>query len=378
MKPYLLVGGIVLLGFSARTQYCDTGGPSSTSDSNLEALSISGSSGSINYTGCPAVPGVQYHTTESVTLTAGASYVLSVQFGTCGGNFSSVAEVWIDFNGNAVFEPGESVLNWSGQPMQTPTNYVINVPATALSGNHRMRVMQAEQLAIPLDPCASFTWGSVTDFNVTITGGIDCSGYIGDNRFDPRVVNSIPFTESYNSSVCYSDQNPTYNSPDVFYKIAPNGMEAMKVSLCGSGFDTFLSILDQNGMALYGNDDSGNCGTSSEIEFLTDGHDTLFVVVEGWGFASGNYTIAITEGSLNIEESATYNIGLYPNPANNVLYFKTPQQGTLQFFSTQGRIVHETILNNETELSVSHLPRGLYLLKLSTRNSVSQQKLILK
>lgn len=378
MKQIALIAILLLTSHLSHSQYCMSGGPSSTADSNLGALSIVGASGSINFVGCPGVTGVQYYTSESVTLSAGASYVLNLQFGTCGGNFSSVAQVWIDFNGNGIFEASEAVVSWSGQPMASPTGYVINVPANSIAGMHRMRVMQAEQSTLPLDPCASFTWGSVTDFNVTLTGGIDCSGYVGDDRYNPRVVPNIPFSENHNSAICYSSQSAAYNSPDVFYKIVPNGLTAIKVSLCGSTFDTFLSIQDQNGMAIYGNDDSGNCGTASEIDFLTGSHDTLFAVVEGWGVASGDYTIVITEGSLDINENEINTIGIHPNPANDIVYLETAQQGTLQFFSTQGRIVYEMILNNDLEINVSHLPRGLYLVKLINDQHISQQKLILK
>ncbi|MCR9173023.1 MAG: T9SS type A sorting domain-containing protein [bacterium] len=378
MKPIAFFASLLLLGNSAYSQYCTTGGPSSTADSNLESLSIVGASGSINFTGCPGVAGVQHHTSETVTLSAGASYSLNVQFGTCGGNFSSVAEVWIDYNGNNVFEASESVLTWSGLPMASPTTYVVTIPANIIAGTHRMRVMQAEQLSLPLDPCASFTWGSVTDFNVTLTGGIDCSSYIGDDRLNARLVPNIPYSENHSSAVCYTSQSDAYNSPDVFYKIVPNGLGAIKVSLCGSTFDTFLSIQDQNGMAIYGNDDAGNCGTASEVEFSTAGHDTLFAVVEGWGLESGDYTIVVTEGSLNLTENAINTIGMHPNPASDIIYFDTKQKGTLQFFSMQGRIVYETILNNDIEVNVSHLPRGMYMITLTDDQQVLQQKLILE
>ncbi len=378
MKLVALIASALFISTSAQSQYCITGGPSSTADSNLEGLSIVGDAGSINYVGCPAVAGVQYYTTETVSLSAGASYTLNMQFGTCGGNFSSVGEVWIDYNGNEIFEASESVLTWSGQPMPSPTGYVLTIPANVIAGTHRMRVMQAEQSTLPLDPCASFTWGSVTDFNVTLTGGIDCSGFVGDDRFDPRPVPLIPYSESHNSATCYTSQNAAYASPDVYYKIVPNGLTALRVSLCGSTFDTFLSIQDQNGTALYGNDDAVNCGTSSEIEFPTDGHDTLYAVVEGWGTASGDYNISITEGSLGIHENQFNTIGLHPNPASQTLYLETLQNGTLQFFSSQGRLVYETILNNDLQIDVAHLPRGLYLVKLTNETSVAQQKLILE
>ena len=51
------------LNKNAIAQYCTTGGPSSTADSNLESFDITGeNSTSISYTGCPGVAGVEDQT----------------------------------------------------------------------------------------------------------------------------------------------------------------------------------------------------------------------------------------------------------------------------------------------------------------------------
>ncbi|MDB4516778.1 T9SS type A sorting domain-containing protein [Crocinitomicaceae bacterium] len=375
----LLISSIFAISSSAVfAQYCMSGGPSSLNDSNLENLQITGASGSINYVGCPAVLGVEYYTTENVTLNAGSSYVLGAKFGTCGGNFSSVAEAWIDFDGNGIFEPSESILTWSGVPPQPLVGYSITVPANAISGATRMRVIQAESSTLPLNPCASFTWGSVTDFNVIIQGGVDCSAYIGDDQNDPRAVPSIPFVETNNSSFCYSNQNPAYASPDVFYKIIPAGIGSINVSLCGSTFDTFLSILDENGIAVVGNDDAVNCGTSSEIEFLTDGYDSLYVVVEGWGSASGDYTITITQGSLSLDDIDSDQLTIYPNPADNEIHIGNATEGVVTIFNAQGQMVLNKNLEGASSLDISELPSGFYLVQLTNKEQTREQKLIVK
>jgi len=378
MKTILLFGSLCFFLTNTQAQYCTTGGPTSLNDSNLEQLQITGASGSINFTGCPAVLGVQYHTTETVTLSAGAAYVVTIKFGTCGGNFSGNGEAWIDYNGDNNFSPSESILTWTGTPPMSATGYVINVPAGAISGATRMRVMQAENSVLPMDPCATFTWGSVTDFNVIIQGGVDCSAYIGDTRFNPRPVASLPFAENYNSAFCYTNQNPAYNSPDVYYKIVPGNYQAIKVSLCGSTFDTFLSILDQNGNAIIGNDDSQNCGSASEIEFLTAGHDTLFAVVEGWGLASGDYTITISEGSLNTNELQLSPLGIYPNPTNGTVFFKDAAFGTLEIHDTNGKNVLAIELNGATSLDISSLEKGMYFVRLIDQTQIKEQKLIVQ
>lgn len=378
LKLLLISSIFAFSGSAALAQYCMTGGPSSLNDSNLENLQITGAVGSINYIGCPAVTGVEFYTAENVTLNAGSSYVLGAKFGTCGGNFSSVAEAWIDFDGNGIFEPSESVLTWSGVPPQPLNNYVITVPAGAITGGTRMRVMQAESSTLPLNPCASFTWGSVTDFNVVIQGGVDCSTYVGDDKFDPRVVPSIPFVETNNSSFCYSNQNPAYASPDVFYKIITGGIGSINVSLCGSTFDTFLSILDENGIAVVGNDDAVNCGTSSELEFSTEGYDSIYVVVEGWGTASGDYTITITQGSLSIDNLDNDELKIYPNPATDEIHFQNATNGTVSIFNTQGQLVMNEKLNGASVMDISELTSGFYLIRLTDNDQSKEQKLIVK
>ncbi|NRA13196.1 MAG: hypothetical protein HRT57_14705 [Crocinitomicaceae bacterium] len=205
MIKTLLTTLIISISLLAHSQYCITGGPSSTGDSNLESLIFTGTSGGLNYTGCPGVIGVEEYFSQSTTVDAGMAYIMTLAFGTCGGNYNNVATVWIDFNANNLFEPSEAVITWTGTPPMAAANYVINIPAGAMTGPTRMRVMQAEGQALPLDPCVAFTWGSVTDFYIEIENGIDCTGYIGDDASDPRPVPSIPFFEAYDNSFCYSN-----------------------------------------------------------------------------------------------------------------------------------------------------------------------------
>ena len=66
MMNYLL-GIFTCFSFAAFGQYCMTGvGPTSTADSNVELVQLSGASGVINYAGCPGIIGVQDLTALSV------------------------------------------------------------------------------------------------------------------------------------------------------------------------------------------------------------------------------------------------------------------------------------------------------------------------
>lgn len=181
----------MLWSLSSFAQYCVSGGPSSVFDSNVQSVTLTGNISSINYTGCPGVTGVEDLTaTQSADLAVGGTYTGSIQFGTCGGNFGGAGEAWIDWNGDGTFAASESVATWTGTPPATPTALNITVPATAVVGVTRMRVMQRESGSLPLNPCASFTWGSVVDFsiNVTATGsGAYCTAIGPSSVFDSNV-----------------------------------------------------------------------------------------------------------------------------------------------------------------------------------------------
>ena len=152
--------------------YC-VAGPSSTFDSNVQQVDITGDAGSaISHTGCPGVAGTQDLTALSVTLTAGGSYSIDITFGTCGGSYFGAGQAWVDWNQNGIFEAGESLGQSSGTPGTAPWNAPVTfnfvVPAGATVGTTVIRVMQREGGALPLDPCGTYTWGSVMDFTVVV------------------------------------------------------------------------------------------------------------------------------------------------------------------------------------------------------------------
>ena len=164
---------LILATSSAFSQYC-AGGPSSTSDSNVQSVVLNGDATNINYNGCPGVSGSENQLALIADLTAGSSYTTDVQFGTCGGNYGGAGEAWIDFNGNEAFEASESIGTWSGTPPTTLSNFAFTVPANSVVGDVRMRVNQQESGSLPLNPCASYTWGSSVDFIVSLSGGTGC------------------------------------------------------------------------------------------------------------------------------------------------------------------------------------------------------------
>ena len=372
MKQFLLWILLVSTTF-LHSQYCMLAGPTSTVDSNVKSVQMSGVVGTISHLGCPGVLGVQNLTTQNVTLNAGNTYSLSVEFGTCGGNYAGAGQVWIDFDQNMVFDPSESVGTWVGTPPSVVTVFVVNVPANAQNGITRMRITQKEQGVLPLDPCASFQWGSTMDFGITIANGMDCSGFIGDNTNDPIIVSAIPFTDTRDNSYCYSNDNLVYNSPDIYYRydVAPI-YNFLNLSLCGASFDTFLSVLDLNGNVIAYNDD--NCGSQSSLSFSTLGLGTVYIIVEGWGNQMGTYTLNIESSDVGIHDVTSDNSSLYPNP-NQGEFNTTSVVGPVKIYNLMGALVFETVLNDTNHINASVLPNGTYFVQ--TPEQLILQKLII-
>lgn len=377
MKQIYLLAGLLFAG-TIHSQYCMTGGPSSTVDSNVQLVRIVGQGDSIHFVGCPGVIGVQNLTNLSVTLNANSTYPLSVQYGTCNGNYLGSGEVWIDYDQSGSFDPWESVGTWTGTPPVPLSVFSITVPGSAQNGTTRMRVMQREgNLVPPLDPCGAYSWGSVMDFSVNITGGIDCSAYPGDDISDAIPVTAIPYTHNWDNSYCYGNQNYAYPSPDVFYLVRPSAQSAsIRVSTCGSTFDTFVTILDANGNAISYNDDGPSCPPQSEITIPTIGVDTLYVVVEGWGSLMGAYTLHIYEDFVGIEEIDASRFAIYPNPAAEAFRVNNALNSEITVTDLSGKTVQRICRYDGQAIPVSGLAAGAYFVSVNYQGRIFTQKLI--
>ncbi len=126
-----------------------------------------------------------------------------------------------------------------------------------------------------------------------------CSPFPFPGNFitNPIMATALPYTDASSTSNCYTDDFTEISaSPDVYYSFMTGACAGTAtVSLCGSAYDTRLSILDpSDGTLLYTNDD--NCGLQSEITFPVSGAQSFLAVIEGFGATSaGSYTLNITE-----------------------------------------------------------------------------------
>ncbi|MBK7853858.1 MAG: hypothetical protein IPJ79_02205 [Bacteroidetes bacterium] len=125
-----------------------------------------------NTTGASASPYNTYYSALNTNLTANSAYTVT---GTINNGGTEGVAVWIDYNQNGIFEASEKL----GEQSTLSFSIGFTVPAGALNGATRMRVRNVFNTT-SIDPCNSYTYGEVEDYNVTISGGVTPGGYTFD------------------------------------------------------------------------------------------------------------------------------------------------------------------------------------------------------
>ncbi len=109
-------------------------------------------------------------------------------------------------------------------------------------------------------------------------------------------------------------------SPDVWYRYAPIAGGLVTVSLCGSGYDTVLSVHDAcPGTAdneIVCNDDT--CGVQSEVSWSAQAGSWYYIRVSGWHGSAGTYVMTIT-GTAGGPSETDCNVNGRPDVCENLL-----------------------------------------------------------
>lgn len=123
-------------------------------------------------------------------------------------------------------------------------------------------------------------------------GGEDCT--------TSTPIDFVPYTD-FGSTFGYQDEIPECDGsgagPDVVYSYSPATTGDYYVSMCGSSYDTKLSVYADNcgGVPIACNDD-GPCWPSSVIARVTlVGGTTHYFVIDGWNGDFGDYAFYIEE-----------------------------------------------------------------------------------
>ncbi|MFZ4930199.1 T9SS type A sorting domain-containing protein [Chryseobacterium sp. Mn2064] len=94
--------------------------------------------------------------------------------------------------------------------------------------------------------------------------------------------------------------------------------------------------------------------------------------------ASKVYSDASVQNTLGIKEhKARISLAIYPNPTSDRVYIKGEKVSEAEMYSMDGKKLNINF-NGDQSVDVSHLPKGVYLLKLKIKNEITTRKLTVK
>lgn len=121
--------------------------------------------GTINNTST-GTAGYEDFTSVSTNVTKGSTYPITVKPVWISSAFKEGYSVYIDYNRNGSFTSDELAWTEAGTA-NSPVSGNITIPASAVSGATRMRIIM-KQGSAPLSPCGSYPYGQVEDYTLHI------------------------------------------------------------------------------------------------------------------------------------------------------------------------------------------------------------------
>jgi hypothetical protein len=107
----------------------------------------------------------------ALNMEVGSTYPLSLQIGTCNGNYTNRSKVFIDWNRDGDFLDANETAYSSATSFVGPHTETGNilVPAGAQMGITRMRVVNVEtSVATGVNSCGTYAWGETEDYLINI------------------------------------------------------------------------------------------------------------------------------------------------------------------------------------------------------------------
>ncbi|TKC60159.1 hypothetical protein FBD94_14690 [Pedobacter hiemivivus] len=226
------------------------------------------------------------------SFTLGSTVDVSISL--CNSNFDTYLHL-LDFNGNLVSSDDDggcgntSAIN---QTLGAGTYYVV------------------------VEGYSSYTGDFALDFVISGSG----TPAVGSDIYNPVYAGSFSGSGSYTDTRSNADDclgnNIGQVSNDIYYQFTLGAESEVTLSHCGSGFDTYMLLLDGSGSVITTNDDESlhsPCpGVQSYIQ-MTLPAGTYYVVSEGYSINVGNI---VTNINVTPVSSGLAPVIAYVNPAS--------------------------------------------------------------
>jgi uncharacterized membrane protein len=319
-----------------------------------------------------------------------------------GGNYANDYQAYIWSEATGVLDIGPAPINeWRGATTGLSSNGDVVVgyyrpwPAPATLG--RGFYYTEEDGLLDLTNYASSlgidVQGTILALPLAISD--DASTVVGLTNAGIGFVLKLPVAPSNNNcdnaislscgaSISGSTTNATdsggSDAPDVYYTYTGSAGEGLiEVTLCDgtTNFDTFLRVFSDCSLTNEIASNNDDCGIYSRLDFESDGNSTYYIMVEGAGQESGDYTIELNCLLGNSSETND-TFALYPNPVDDLLYINSEELiKSISLKNMLGQTLYELkVASFDSSIDVSNLNKGTYFLNLKTEFKNSVKKII--
>ncbi|MEH0153093.1 family 10 glycosylhydrolase [Limibacter armeniacum] len=390
-------------------QYCAASGNNSTYEwiSEVKVGTTSKTSGNDG--------GYGDKTAQTFDLTIGNSYSLTLVPGYSSTQYNENWKVWVDLNKDGDFEDSGELLFSMGAVAKNTVTGSITVPISATAGATRMRVgMNGSSADYTLNSCGSFAYGEVEDYTVNLYAGsctpptvteltIDNgdSGYstVGtwtSSTSSPDYIGTSYYhegdTDKGNRSATYT---PDFSEAgdylvEIYYAAGTNRATNVPVDINHISGTTTVTVNQQedggvwNSLGTY----SFDSGTNGNVTIRNTGTNGV-VIADAIRFTFVGCTSGARVATATVVEeiAETDKLILYPNPVQQMttLGFTLEKDDEVQvvIYDMVGRVVSQyqqqyNAGNHRLQLNTSALKRGIYLIKLNTKQGLNQQVRMLK
>lgn len=393
---------------------------------NVTVGTMNNSSNCTTTGGAGSIINVYSDYTETVAppvLTRGSAVPISIQIGTCGGDYNSGTAVFIDYNQNGTFaDAGEKVLGITGTSIGPHTvNGNFTIPTSAIPGNTRMRVINEENATgSSITACGTFGYGETEDYTITIQA--DDIPPVGNFSFNILDVcqGIVQFTGVSNPNpttwlwIFGDGDSSSLQSP---FKIYSNGgnFDVTLIVTNNYGADTIIKSVSINKLAggiispdsvYIGNSvpffDNSPGATGWTWDFGDGGNSTLQNPNHIYT-ATGTFTVelTVTDGTCNSVVSKPVFVDfptgkdfvsgnefvlISPNPANLKLNIRYTFEGTKNLKVTIQNVLGQiSFLENAANvpdynrtLDISSFPKGIYLILVNNGEKIRTSMVVIE
>lgn len=338
----------------------------------------------INNTSVANTGGPVDYTDQVANVTAGQSTDLSV---TIDADLNDYIYAFIDWNQNMnLGDAGEVYTLATLTDQAGPHTLAIAVPADAMSGNTRMRVMVDWNNAVP-DPCRNTTYGEAEDYTVNVQGGSAtyCDTY--DINFNVEPICNVTFAGINNDSPSDVDGSPALED---FTAISGNVVQEETYPLSASGntngnYTTYIT-------AFFDWDQDGTFESSVDIGSITNEVCTTVITADvtvpsdaalgqtrmrviknynavptdpcgTYNFGQAEDYTLIVEPGVGISALGSLDLGVLPNPAHDRITLNNPNGAAKQvrIYDLVGNLVLQAA--QVDAINISGLALGTYVLQ---------------